>query len=159
MKLDIVKSGNMVGGRQGWAYVCNSGKFPVLMVDLKKPQDYDEYKTYGKVRVAYAHRGEESRITATLAWNKGRWELASGGCCLSASFGVADAIELLENANAPFVKEGSIVAVGMYGDTAILGMFKVGKFDRNCVTVSTLEPLTDEEMKAWEQDAIKWCMR
>ncbi len=169
MRNDIKTSENAIGGRQGWAYVCNSGRFVVLKADLDKEQEYDDFKEYGTVRVVWNYRGRENYHATTLAWNAchgtARWELCSGGCCLSSSFGVYDAVEMIEETQAPIVRAGDIVAIASYSvdsdyKMAELRLFKISdRIDIHCQVTATLIPLTEEEMKQVAIDADKWCNR
>lgn len=162
-RFDILTVGNMIGGRQGWAYICNSNRFNVIKVDLDKEQEYDTYKTYEQVRVITTSRnGCELLTNARLACDEGKWKLTSWGCCISGSFNYFDAMELVEAANLPQVKEGEVVALAQYSEknhSVFLQLFKIGKVNIHCTTVATLEELTEEEMKDIAMDAEMWCRR
>lgn len=166
-KFDIRTAGNMIGGRQGWAYICNSGKFAVLKADLDAPQEYDTYKTYSKARVVKTYKdGRTMPITATLAHdtkdNKNVWQMTSWGCGISSSFGYHDMEELIENATIPTMKQDEIVVVTTFSKIfkfAGLMLFKVKHVDIHCQTTAILEPLTDEEMYSVVADADRWCRR
>lgn len=158
---DIVVAANMIGGRQGWAYICNSGEVTVLKADLEKKQEYDDYKIYGKVKAA-DRRGLPH--TCELVYNecdgKSRYELSSGGCCLSASFGYRDAMELIEEAGLQTVQKDDIVAVAEYtSKTVMLKLFKISSVDIFCTTAAHFIPLTDEEMQEVVRNANRWCNR
>ena len=162
MKYDIQVKNNSIGGRQGWAYVCNSGEIAVLKANLDSKQEYDDFKTYGKVRVVWNYRGREHFKPTTLEWNAchgdARWELGSGGCCLSGSFGLSDALDMIEETQTPIVRAGQIVAIASYSSqTAYIQLYRVSdRIDVNCQTVATFKPLTDEEMNEVKQNAVKW---
>lgn len=159
MKYDIKVIGNAIGGRQGWAYILNSGEIPVLRADMDAPQEYDAYKTYGTVRVAWNHRNRELFHETTLANDDGKWKLVSGACFLSASFGYEDFMECLEGSQAPVVRKGGVVAIATYSNasrTACTKLYKVGRVDINCMTCANLTPLTDEEMQEVVKNANKW---
>lgn len=163
-KNEINVVANMVSGRQGWAYVCNSGEFPVIEVDLTLPQEYETYFLYGKVRLAWEHRGHELYQTCTVAHNtedgKDEWELTSGGACLSGSFTYGDAINLMKNAQLPIVRKNQVVAVITHNASyAFISLVKVTRVDINCTTNAVLEPLSDEEMAEFVKDANAWCNR
>ena len=164
-KYDIKTAGNSIGGRQGWAYICNSGEVTVLKADLDAPQEYNDFKKYGTVRVVWNYRGRESFKPTTLEWNachgEGRWELGSAGCCISSSFGLSDAMEMIENTQAPIVRAGQIVAIASYSSqTAYLQLYKVNdRIDISCQTVASFRPLTDEEMQEVVQMANYWLDR
>lgn len=159
---DIKTVNNSIGGRQGWAYVCNSGEIKVLEANLDKPQEYDDYKTYGNARVVWNYRGRENYKTCRLAWNAchgdARWELGSGGCFLSASFGVSDAVELIKDAQLPILRKDDIVAIASYSkEKAFIQLYKLdGRIDINCQVVATLRPLTADEMSEVVKNANRW---
>lgn len=160
---DIKTIGNMMTGRQGWAYICNSGKFAVIKADLDAPQEYDDYRKYGKVRVVKTYKdGRELHTTATVAADKDKWKFTSGGAFISSRFGYADMVELADNANLPVVRQDDIVAVMCYSDKmklAILTLSRVEHVDIHCMTVASLKPLTEEEMNSVVADADRWCRR
>lgn len=160
MRLDIKVNGNMIDGRQGWAYICNSMRFAVLKADMDKEQKYDDFKTFGKVRVAYTHRGHESFITGRLEVESGKWMIGSWGCMLKGDFGFFDKVESIATANLQTIRKDDVVAISLYSvdhEIASLLLFKVGSIDSNCQTVTTLKPLTDEEMAQVKADAERWC--
>lgn len=157
---------NMITGRQGWAYVCNSGKFPVIDVDLNLRQEYETYLIYSKVRLAWEHRGQELYKTCTVAHqledddNKDVWELTSGGACLSSSFTYGDAIQMMNEARLPIVRKGEVAAIITHSQSyAFISLVKVTHVDINCMTTAILEPLTDDEMAEFVKDANAWCNR
>lgn len=162
MKYDIQTRANSIGGRQGWAYVCNSGEMPVLKVDLDSKQEYDDFKKYGKVRVVWNYRGQEHYKVTTLEWNachgEARWKLGSAGCFLSGSFGLSDALEMIEETQTPIVRAGQIVAIASYSkEKAFLQLYKLSdRVDINCSTVATFKALTDEEMAEVVKNANRW---
>lgn len=162
-KFDIKTLFNLIGGRQGWAYICNSNRFSVLKVDLDIEQEYETYKEYGEVRVLSTSRNGFNLITdSRLVWNEGKYQLTSWGCGISGSFGFYDAMELVEGANVPKIKEGEIVALAIYSamqGSVRLELFKIGKTNIHCQTVATLEPLNEDEMKQIAEDADRWCRR
>ena len=143
---DIKTCLHSIGGRQGWAYICNSGKFPVIKADFSTPTKYDDK-------------------TCSLDYSEGEFSFGSGGCCLSARFGFDDALELVADANLPIIRPNDIVAIAKIvnkadGQAIVLEMFKLsGRIDINCMTVAKLEPLSDEEMKELVADAERWCNR
>lgn len=162
MTNDIRVTGNMIDGRQGWAYICNSMKFEVLKVDIDKKQEYDDYKTFEKVKVVTTYRGQDLGHTTTLECCEGEWALGCGGCMLTADFGYSDMKELIENAGLPVVREGDVVALAMFSKSAKLAylmLYKIGKVDPHCQTVAKLIKLTDDEMAQVAKDADRWCKR
>lgn len=162
MKVDVKVSGNMIDGRQGWAYVCNSGNVVVLKADMDAPQEYDDYKTFGQLKVGFNHRGHESFGYGHLEVEKGKWSIGGWGCGIHADFGFSDMMELIDGAGLPKVRQDDIVAVALYTKelrAATLSLFKVGRVDINCMTIARLIPLTDEEMKEVAQDVNRWVNR
>ena len=156
---DIKVNGNIIGGRQGYAYICNSMKFAVLMADMDKDQKYEDYQTFGKVRVAYTHRGHESFTVGTLEVEKGNWSIGSWGCCLHSQFGFTDMYESIQEANVPVIRKGDIVAIALHSkkiEFVSIMLFKVGAVDSNCQTVTRFIPLTDEEMENVKKDGNAW---
>lgn len=159
MRDEIIISGNTIGGRQGFAYVCNSMKYPVLIADIDKHQGENGYCRFDTVRVVWNHRGKEMPVEGTLEVEDGKWSIGNGGCCLSASFTYSDMVESITNANAPVIREGQVIAVALKSDKAKhcwLMMFKVGKLDIHCTTMCELIDLTDDEMKEVVADAKRW---
>jgi hypothetical protein len=162
MKIDIQINGNVIGGRQGWAYICNSMRFAVLKADLDKEQEYKDFQTFGNVKVIWNYRGEENGANGTLEISDGKWKIGGHGCMLKASFGFSDMMDGIENANIPTVRKDDIVAIATYSkqyEVAVLSLFKVGRIDIHCTTMASLTPLTDEEMQAVKADAVRWCNR
>ena len=162
MRNDIQINGNTIGGRQGWAYVCNSMDIAVLKADLDKKQEYDDYKTFGDVRVIWNYRGTESTKVGTLEVENGKWGIGSAGCMLKAHFGFHDMMTSIEESNLPIIRANEVVAIALYSkenEVATLNLFRVGKVDINCMTVARLTPLSDEEMQEVKKDADRWCNR
>lgn len=163
MKYDIKRCANMIGGRQGWAYVCNSMRFAVLVADKDLPQEYDEYKTYGKVRVVKQYKdGAEMAVTGTLACENGKWSISGGGCGIHAQFTYDDAKELVIGANTPVIRKDDVVAIAQHSDNSrfiSLMLYKVGAIDIHCTTICRLVELSDDEMEQVMKDAERWCDR
>ena len=163
MKYDIKVNGNFINGRQGWAYICNSMDYKVLKADMVQGKtEFEGFSKFDKVGVIYSYKNIESAKIGTLEVEKGRWFIGCGGTCITASFGYSDMKELIENANAPKVRENEIVAVAIYNDEyelAYIQLFRIGRVDIHCSTMTELTPLTDEEMEEIKQKAIKWCNR
>ena len=160
--LDIQISGNNIGGRQGWAYICNSGKFAVLKADLDKKQEYEESKEYCDARLAWTYAGKEMYDTVTLAFDTEhgdpRWEFTGGGACLSARFGYSDAMKLIDHANLPIVRKNDVVAIASFTSKAVmLRLYRCERIDIHCIVKAILRPLTDEEMIEIKKDAERWC--
>lgn len=161
-KFDIKVAGNIIGGRQGWAYICNSNKYQVIKVNLDKEQEYESYQRFDDVRVITNRGGRELLTTARLVRDAGKFKLTSWGTCISSSFGFEDAMELVEGANMPKVHEGEIVALALYSKdmkAIVLQLYKIGKTDIFCQTVARLNELTDDEMAEVAKEADNWCRR
>lgn len=159
---DIQVNGNIMTGRQGFAYTYNSMKYPILVADVDKEQEYgkDGYCTFGKVRVMCKLRMIETAYTCTLEAENGEWSLGGSGCCLKSGFGFHDMLNHVEESQIPVVKKDQIVVIAMVskkGEYVLNRYYKVGDVDIHCTTVARLIPLTDEEMKEIEADAHKWC--
>ena len=54
MKNDIKTAGNIIYGRQGWAYICNSLKFAVLKADLIRRSLCDSDLLFGDLFIKIA---------------------------------------------------------------------------------------------------------
>ena len=162
MKNDIKIHGNIISGRQGWAYICNSMKFAVLKADMSKEQEYEDYKRFDKVRVAKEYRNHELVHVGQLEVNKGKWSIGGWGCCISADFGFSDMMKSVEESNMQVVRKGDIVAIALIMsdiEFVSLMLFRAGAIDMNCMTMTDLTPLTDEEMQEVKEDAERWCNR
>ena len=161
MKNDITLNANIIGGRQGFAYICNSRKYPVVKIDLEAEQKYDDYKTFGKIRVLKPHRNNDLVVTSEIEWEKGEgFSLGGHGTCITSSFSFNDMEQLVEDANLPAVREGDIIALAITFKSIKhmnLALYRVGKVDIHCTTIANLIPLTDEEMKEVKADADAWC--
>lgn len=166
---DIRTAFNSIGGRQGWAYICNSGKFTVIKTDFTTPTKYEnsDFRDFGNsARIAWNYRGHENYKTCSLDYEDGEFSFGSGGACLSARFGFDDALELIADANLPIIRPGDVVAIAkILIDESMnkclkLDLFKLSdRIDINCMTVARLEPLNEEEMSEIVRDANKWCNR
>lgn len=159
---DIQINANIIGGRQGWAYTCNSHKITVLKVDLDKKQEYEEYKTFDMVNVIWNYKGTESTADGRLEVENGKWTIGGFGCCIHSEFGFGDMEKLIEASNRQNIREGQIVALALFSKeykVATLSLFKVGKVNIHCQTIAHLVPLTDEEMQEVKKNANDWCNR
>lgn len=159
MRNEIIVSGNTIGGRQGFAYICNSMKYPVLIADIDKHQGENGYCQFDTVRVVWKYKGKEMPLEGILEVEDGKWSVGNGGCCLSSSFTYSDMVDSILNANAPIIREGQVIAIVLKSDKAKhcwLMMFKVGKLDINCTTMCELIDPTEDEMKEITKDAEKW---
>ncbi len=161
MKNDITLNGNIIGGRQGFAYICNSRKYPVVKIDLEAPQEYDDYKTFGKIRVLKSYKDRDLVVTSTVEYEKGEgFSLGGHGTCITSSFSFNDMQQLVEEANLQAVREDDIIALAMTLNSIKfmeLALYRVGKVDIHCTTIAKLISLTDEEMKEVKADADAWC--
>lgn len=159
---DITIYKNGISGRQGWAYVCNSGEIPVLRADADIPQEFVDYREFEPVRVKYQWKGKEMLIVGTLAWENDNWFVNNGGCCISSNFGIRDVVDLVNNSQAPGIEEGQTVAIAFVSEsasTASLMLFRVGKVDSLCSRICNLVPLSYEEMQKVLKYAETWCDR
>jgi hypothetical protein len=162
MRNDIKTFKNIISGRQGWAYICNSLQFTVIKADMNKPQEYEDYKVFSKVRIATPFKGRDLLSTGTLELEGDNWSIGGYGCCIKAGFDFNDMMESIEEAGLPVVREHDIVAVAQYTkefEIAALKLFRVGRVDIHCTTMAQLIPLTDEEMEGIAKDANDWCNR
>ena len=159
---DIQINGNVIGGRQGWAYTCNSMQITVLKVDLDREQEYEDYKTFDKVRVVWNYRGNESLADGQLECEKGEWSIGGWGCCIHSQFTFSDMFNSIEESNRQIIREGQIVALAFFSkslEVATLSLYKIGKVNIHCQTMAHLIPLTDEEMQEVKKNAEDWCNR
>lgn len=140
--------------RHDMAVLMNFGKYPVLELDLdrKQGEESDRYLVGGKARVAWDRknpRWEGMSTVCELTVENGKHTLNSGGICLKSDYSVEDFVEDIENAHAPLVHKGQIVAIACYSrkvKTSFVHMMKVSKFmDPHCITVTTLEELDEKE--------------
>jgi len=163
MKYDIDIVDNHIGGRQGFAYICNSMKFTVLEADMCKEQKYNNYRTYASVRVATKYKNTEITAKGKLEFEDGKYFIGcNGGCCISSRFCFEDKLELVKNASLPVVRKDDIIAIAVYSkkiNAIFLELYKVGKIDTNCMRLTNLIPLTDEEMEQVKMDAVRWLER
>lgn len=160
MKYDIQIAENMIGGRQGYAWVCNSGEVKVLTADFEAPQEYEDYKEYGKAKVIWNYRGHESHKTCTLACENGTWELTSGGTFISGSFGYHDLMEMVEEAQLQVLRPDDTIAIVTYtSKAAMVKLYKLGKVDIHCSIVAHLIELTEEEMADVKIRIENWLRR
>lgn len=164
MKNEIIISSNIIGGRQGSAYICNSRRFRVFYIDLDMPQRYADFKAFCPCKVVYSTRNHgELDVVGQIEFNENKWQIGgNGGVCLSADFGFDDISKMVTNAGLQTVREGETVALAFVSRScrvATLNLFKVGRVDPHCMTIAQLIPLNDEEMEQIKIDADKWCVR
>lgn len=164
INIDVEVNGNEITGRQGLAYVFNSGEMHAIRCDLDKKQEYRAYKEYSEIKVYDERRDLKSVGTVfhNLCNGQEFWEIAGYGCCLHASFGFHNKMEMLDQVNLPVLKKDDIVAVVEFSkeeQSFSCKLFRVGKVDIFCSTMATLKPLTDDEMIAVRSDVIAWVNR
>ncbi len=159
MKNEIFVRGNTIGGKQGFAYICNSMKYPVLIADIDKHKGEHGFISFDTLRVVWKHCGKEIPLDGTLEVENGKWSIGSGGCCISSAFTYSDMLESIIIANAPVIHEGQIIAVALKSSEVKycwLMLFKVGKVIINCIKICELIELTDDEIKEVVEDAKRW---
>lgn len=160
MANEIIINGNVIGGRQGWAYICNSMRFSVLKVDLDREQEYEDYKTFDYVRIVTEYRGKEIPHDGQLEISEGKWQIGGWGCGIHSQFGFGDMYNLINEANRQVLRQDSIIALATFSKdhkVATLSLYKLGKIDPFCQVISRLIPLSDEEMEQIKTDADRWC--
>lgn len=161
MKWDIRTAGNMIGGRQGWAYVCNSGEVKVLKANMEAEQEYKDYATFGKARLVNKRGcGYVCKLAHSTEDGRNEWNFGNAGCFLSGSFTYNDAMELVENAGLVTISEGDVVAIAAHtSKDVVLMLYKLGSVDGHCTTAAKLNPLTEEEMAEVKRNAERWLNR
>jgi len=166
-KADVKVIGNVISGRQGVAYVFNSGKIKSVIADIDAEQEYADrgycrWKDVIKVHKDTTRYSLEKvgSLVEELDENKNvSWKITGGGSCLSASFGFEDVLEDAINANLPTVSTDDILAVAQISKKSkiyLISLFKVGSIDINCQVMARLTPLTDEEMKEVVAKINRW---
>lgn len=161
---DIVIKGNSIGGRQGWAYICNSMEVTVLNAEINANDSFGdgEWKEITPVKLHEFHRNTNVYYNGMLELEKGQYKIGGHGACLSSRFSYYDAIELAKASNYPLVMKDKIVAVVENmkdAELVIIKLFKIGRIDPFCMTMTKLIPLTEEEMQEVRKKAIKWLNR
>ena len=161
---DIKTANNLIGGRQGWAYVCNAHEIPVLVANLDNHSEYDakNYREFSTVNVYVNNKMGDFTVDGTLTLSNGKWEVTSGGCGISASFNYHDTKRLIDRATAPVIHKDQVVAIAMYSDeygVSCLQLCKARRIDPHCMVICDLEPITEDEMKDVVKDAERWLMR
>lgn len=165
MTVDVVTRGNSIGGRQGLAYVFNSGLVKTVKCDLDKPQEYEYVKEYDRMKVNDGGRYDlkvEGIVTHNIEDGKDEWYIAGWGCMLKSDFGFYDVMQMANAANLPVVKNNDVVAVLEYSQEvkqATCKLFKVGRIDIHCTNMATLIPLTEEEMQEVKKQVVAWVNR
>lgn len=161
---DIQIKGNSIGGRQGWAYICNSMEVTVLntKVTATDVAGYGEWKQLCNVKLHEVHKNRDNYYDGELEIENGKFKIGGHGACLSSRFGYTDALELATAANYPVVTADKVVAVVLdMQDTksVAIKLYKIGRIDPFCMTMTHLEPLTDEEMQEVKTKAVRWLNR
>lgn len=161
--LDIRVSGNLLGGRQGFAYACNSGDFTVIPIEIDNAtKEGGTFHKFGTVRIPKSFNGRSSYIKGSLECSEGKWMIGGYGCCIKSDFGFNDMDELVSDATSPVVEPGKPFVVAWIfreiGNVS-LNFFKIDKVDPHCTVIANLIPLSDEEMESIRKDAKEWCLR
>ena len=128
---DIQINGNVIGGRQGWAYTCNYRG--------------TESRTDGRLE---CEKGE---------WSIGGF----GACLHSQfTFSdMFESIESSNRQVIREGQIVALALFSKSLEVATLSLYKIGKVDIHCMTMAHLIPLTDEEMQEVKNDANDWCNR
>lgn len=161
---DIKTADNSIGGRQGWAYVCNAHEIPVLVANLDNHSEYDmeNYRKFNTVNVYVNNKMGDFTVDGTLTLSEGKWKIISGGCFISASFNYHDSKRLIDGATAPVIHKDEVVAIAVYSDkhqVSCLQLYKARRIDPYCTVICNLEPLTEDEMKDVVENAKRWLSR
>lgn len=161
--LDIRIAGNLMSGRQGFAYACNSGDFTVIPIEIDETtKEGGTFHQFGTVRIPWNRNGFKSFINGRLECSEGRWMIGGSGCCVKSGFGFEDMDKLVSNATSPVIHLNKPFIVAWIfreiGNVA-LNFFKIEKTDPHCTVIADLVPLSDEEMEAIKKDAKEWCLR
>ena len=162
MKYDITINKNAIDGRQGYAYVCNAARFPVLIADLDEYQEYDDYHTFGGARVEWDYNGKKCYSEGYLEYYplKDKWSIGHSCSCISSQFTYWDKMDSINNACLPIVRKNDIIAIAACSakeHKTTLYLLKVTHVDVLSSRIAALEPLSDEEMRQVAKDAKKWC--
>lgn len=155
MKNDIRISGNIIGGRQGVAYIRNSGKFPVIEINLDVPS-----AEYGEVRFETIRGGRTAYVTGTVCAEDGSLFATCYGSSIKASSGYDDLAEMIHESSLPKIRENEPVAIVMHSPSGRYGqiaLYKVPKVNTRCSVIATFEVLNENEMAQIRQDAEAWC--
>lgn len=158
--IDIKTLKNMIVGRQGWTYICNSGEIPVLEANLDIPQESADYHIFGKVCVKCGKTEKPLSIYGNLIYDDDKWYIRNNGCCISNSFGINDMLDLISNSQAPVLTKDQTVAIATHFQKMVsLELFRINRIDPHCSVVCEFIPLTDDEMVNVVESAEKWCNR
>lgn len=159
ISVDVTTEDNTIRGRQGLAYVFNSGEIKSVKIDIDKPQQYHDYKEYENIKVHQERKTYSLNAVGTVSWEEGRWIITGGGYGISSRFGFEDIMEMADNANLPIVGNNDIVALLIYSKTkrfAQVNLMKVQNIDIHCTVVANLVPLNDEEMAQVVKNVYRW---
>ncbi len=166
-RLDLSHTSNVITGRNLIAYAINSGEYPVLEIDSDAiDKKNDDYVRIGKVNVICTYKGGEFKKPSTFVRVKGEngyeFHINSAGACIKSDFGLEDIIEMVENSKAPTVRANQNVVVVSHSrklHLAVVMMLKTGPVNSNCMTVTELTGVSDDEMEDIVEKAKLWLDR
>lgn len=132
--------------REEFGEEVNFGKHPVLTIDMSKDGFMDTIFTGCKVRIDNGsfRTGERYLAKGEFIYNvkEDKYEVANYGICISARFAYEDAIEQIEYAQAPIVKDGDeVIIVKHNSETKDIRVFiaKAKLYGVNYSTMMTFE--------------------
>ncbi len=169
MAIDIKVSKNIIGGTQGWAYICNGHEIPVLIADFRnKPQE--DFICFDKACVKKTlSDGNELYLYGNLVFDEDRlkdptrmdgFAIESDGCCITNSFTYNDAVELAKNSQLPVIEEYGKVAICVIRNTDVaLYLYKIDHIDSHCAIMCELTPVSNECAKDIAKAAKAWCRK
>jgi len=127
------------------AMAMNFGKYPVIRIDRETPKDgYNDFYEGDQIKVLTPKPGyPDSYATGKIYYSEGKYGVMTDASCLHASFGYADVLEMIENAQAPVVKAGQeVVLIEDYPErrTCCVRIMKVSdRVDSHVYPCATLE--------------------
>ena len=128
-EIDIRVSGDCLTGRNIIAFALNSGRFPVIGIDLTKIHSKDTYGKVGKAKVFWEYNGEPCAKAGDVEFTRNpetkelEYEIGSSGTCITDSFTWSDIKEMYDNANLPVVHTKSRVVMFFYDEESIHAEF------------------------------------
>lgn len=167
MKFDIRTVENTVVGRNLWAYICNSGEYPIFKVNFTDHEDgtqtFDITDNGAKVMFTSGFSRHELPVDSSLELYEDEYKFCSWGCGITSSFGFGDMYNLVKESRYPHIRKDSIIGIAEiyytpnpFDNHIDLKLFKVGKVDPHCQVVAKLIPLTEDEMKEIKTLAKDW---
>lgn len=146
----------LVHDRSEIAYALNSGKFPVLTIDME--HEMEGYAgCYSGCKVNVVPKSE--RLARDHVWTRGtlkffgdskKLEVMPESVCLSSHYGYSDVMRSVEFANAPLIKEGDIVTLVIdfpeKTRSCLIKLMRVGRVSDHVFPVCCLEDIPDEEV-------------